>query len=55
MKVRDIKLETRFDMALATAAGWRRDAQLYTGRRRETRLNHARRMEAVAERMVTRA
>jgi hypothetical protein len=46
---------TRFDSALANAEAWRRDALLYRGRRQQLRIDHAKRMEAIAERMVREA
>jgi len=52
MRLREITAEQRFDAALAAAAGWRLDARLYVGARRQSRLDHARRMEAIAERIA---
>jgi hypothetical protein len=47
--------ESRFDNALASARGWRQDALLYQGERRQIRIRHAERMEAIAERILNAA
>lgn len=44
--------DVRFDCALRAAEAWRLDAELYLGGRREVRIAHARRLEAVAERLL---
>lgn len=48
----EITPEQRFDAALAAAEGWRLDARLYTGWRRQVRLDHAAHLEAIAARIV---
>lgn len=53
--VGSIDAGARFDQALATADGWRADATFYTGERRRIRLDHAARMERVAERIAEEA
>lgn len=52
MRLGAITPDARFDAALASAAGWRLDARLYVGARRQLRLDHARRMERIAEQIV---
>lgn len=52
MKVAEIGPGARFDSALRAAEWWRLDARLCLGRRRRTRLDHAERMERIAERIV---
>ena len=47
-----VRPEQRFDNALAAAAGWRADALLYLGYRRQLRIAHAERMEAIAAAVV---
>lgn len=41
-----------FDNALRSAKGWRLDAAFYQGVRKELRLRHAERMEAIAEHIL---
>lgn len=41
-----------FDNALRSAEGWKLDATRYQGARRELRLQHAKRMEAIAEHIL---
>lgn len=52
MRLAEITPEARFDAALRAAEGWRLNARLHTGRRRNARLEHADRMERIAERIV---
>jgi hypothetical protein len=54
-RVGSIDAGRRFDQALATAEGWRIDASRYTDERRKIRLDHAARMEGIAERMAAAA
>lgn len=43
------------EQAERCAEGWRRDAFLYTGERRQIRLDHARRMQDISERKLAEA
>mgnify|MGYP001425779131 CR=1 FL=1 len=47
-----VSIDRLFDNLLACARGWRLDATLYRGRRREWRLEKARAFEAWADALI---
>ncbi len=51
-KLDEMDSGVRFDNALRSAEGWKLDAARYLGARRELRLQHAKRMETIAEHIL---